>query len=239
MWIQSVSSRQSSKTNQKLQSFIVYSPTTHSKIRNCIVVRLENFWVIENFISKCVQTVEGHSNICSCHPFLEQTEIPSDETLFPLRKHQSLAVLLTKSFLSSWFLPHCFPLCTSGAHTLLSQKPYATSSWFTWVFLTLSHLWRPFPMPLHVLTAFSWEALSNLCSKKCRAGNYASLLIARICLPVVFLQSYAAPMGKALGYICLQAYCTRLKDTDRQMSEAGGGWGRKTDRSDLQHKSFS
>lgn len=100
-------------------------------------------------------------------------------------------------------------------------------------------LWRPFPMPLCILTPFNWEALSNLSSKTGRAGYYASLLTVCICLAVVFLQSYAAPMGKALGYICLQTYCTRLKDTDRQMSEAGGGGGRQTDRSDLQHKSFS
>lgn len=124
-----------------------------------------------------------------------------------------------KSFSSSWFLPHCFPLCTLGAHTLLSQKPYAISSWLKWALLTFSPLWRLFPMPLCILTAFNWEALSNLSSKKCRAGNYASCI--SISLAAVFLQSHAAPTGKALGYICLETYCTRQK------SEAGGGWGRQ------------
>lgn len=102
------------KSFKWVQRFLVYLPTTHSKIRNCIVVRLENFGVIEDFISKGVQTIEGHSNICSCHPFLEEIEMPSDKTsntLLTVLCHW--AVGLTKPI--SMFLPHC-SLCTSEAH---------------------------------------------------------------------------------------------------------------------------
>lgn len=68
------------KRSKQTQRFMVYSPSTHGKIRNRVVIRLEDFGVIENFISEGVEAVEAHPNIGGCHPFLGQTETPSEHT---------------------------------------------------------------------------------------------------------------------------------------------------------------
>lgn len=49
---------------------ITFTPATHSKVRDCIIVRLEDFGVIEYFISKGVQAIECDSDVSGCHPFL-------------------------------------------------------------------------------------------------------------------------------------------------------------------------
>lgn len=51
---------------------IVYLPTTHSKIRDCIIIGLENFGVVKHFISKGVQAIESYSDVSGSYPFLPE-----------------------------------------------------------------------------------------------------------------------------------------------------------------------
>lgn len=61
--------------NQLLsQFFIVYLPTTHSKIRDCIIIGLKNFGVIKHFISKSVQPIERYSDVSGGYPFLSENK---------------------------------------------------------------------------------------------------------------------------------------------------------------------
>lgn len=49
---------------------MVYLPTTHSKIRDCIVIGLENFGVVKHFISKSIEPIESYSDVSGSDPFL-------------------------------------------------------------------------------------------------------------------------------------------------------------------------
>lgn len=54
---------------------IAFASATNGKIRNRVVIRLKDFGVIENFISKGVEAVEAHPNIGGCHPFLQHRAV--------------------------------------------------------------------------------------------------------------------------------------------------------------------
>lgn len=49
-------------------------PSTHSKVRDGIVVGLQDLGVVENFVSERVQPVQGHSDVGGRHPLLQQTQ---------------------------------------------------------------------------------------------------------------------------------------------------------------------
>ena len=53
---------------------MAYLPTTHSKIRDCIIIGFENFGVIKHFISKSVQAIESYSDVSGSYPFLSENK---------------------------------------------------------------------------------------------------------------------------------------------------------------------
>ena len=59
------------QSSSHFQSYLmIYLPTTHSKIRDCIIVGLENFGIVKHFISKGVQAIECDSDVSGSYPFL-------------------------------------------------------------------------------------------------------------------------------------------------------------------------
>lgn len=54
---------------------VAFTPTTHSKIRDCVIIGLENFGVVKHFISKSVQAIESYSDVSSSYPFLQHRAI--------------------------------------------------------------------------------------------------------------------------------------------------------------------
>lgn len=128
------------KRSKQTQRFMVYSPSTHGKIRNRVVIRLEDFGVIENFISKGVEAVEAHPNIGGRHPFLGQTETPSEHTREELEVRVSTAspaAVFTfstsrqQSSISQHVPTSPLPLRSSEAHPALPRKPYLISSCYS------------------------------------------------------------------------------------------------------------
>lgn len=53
---------------------MVYLPTTHSEIRDCIIIGFENFGVIKHFIPKSVQAIECYSDVSGSYPFLSENK---------------------------------------------------------------------------------------------------------------------------------------------------------------------
>lgn len=53
---------------------MAYSPTTHSKIGDCIVIGFENFGVIKHFISKSVQAIKSYSDVSGSYPLLSENK---------------------------------------------------------------------------------------------------------------------------------------------------------------------
>lgn len=51
-------------------NLIVYLPATHSKIRDRIIIGLENFGIVKHFISKSVQAIKSYSDVSGSYPFL-------------------------------------------------------------------------------------------------------------------------------------------------------------------------
>lgn len=54
---------------------ITFTPTTHSKIGDCIVIGFENFGVIKHFISKSVQAIKSYSDVSGSYPLLQHRAI--------------------------------------------------------------------------------------------------------------------------------------------------------------------
>lgn len=50
-------------------------PSSHSEVRDSIVVGFENFGIVENFISESVQSVQGHFDVRGSHPILTERNI--------------------------------------------------------------------------------------------------------------------------------------------------------------------
>lgn len=57
---------------------MAYLPTTHSKIRDCIIIGFENFGVVKHFISKSVQAIESYSDVSGSYPFLSENKNRKD-----------------------------------------------------------------------------------------------------------------------------------------------------------------
>ena len=53
---------------------MAYLPTTHSKIRDCVIIGFENFGVVKHFISKSVQAIESYSDVSGSYPFLPENK---------------------------------------------------------------------------------------------------------------------------------------------------------------------
>ena len=62
----------------------VHLPSSHREIGDGIVVRSQNFWISENFVTKSVEASQGDADVRRGHPVLElRTEI-INKTCFKL-----------------------------------------------------------------------------------------------------------------------------------------------------------
>lgn len=49
-------------------------PSSHSEVRDGIVVGLEDLGVVEDLVSECVESVQGHPDVGCSHPVLQETQ---------------------------------------------------------------------------------------------------------------------------------------------------------------------
>lgn len=49
-------------------------PSSHSKVRDGVVVGLQDLGVIEDLVPECVEPVQGHSDVRGRHPVLQETQ---------------------------------------------------------------------------------------------------------------------------------------------------------------------
>lgn len=54
---------------------VTFTSTTYSKIRDCIIIGLEDFGVIKHFISESVQAIESYSDVSGSYPFLQHRAV--------------------------------------------------------------------------------------------------------------------------------------------------------------------
>lgn len=54
---------------------IAFTPATYSKIRDCIVIGLEDFGIIKHFISKSVQAIQSYSDVSGSYPLLQHRAV--------------------------------------------------------------------------------------------------------------------------------------------------------------------
>lgn len=55
-------------------SIIKSLPSSNSKVRDGVVVGLEDLGVVENLVTERVEPVQGHSDVRGRHPVLQETQ---------------------------------------------------------------------------------------------------------------------------------------------------------------------
>lgn len=65
-------------------------PSSHSEVRDGVVVGLEDLGVVENFVSERVESVQGHSDVGGRHPVLQETQ--GGRTVRHIRQQSGLSV---------------------------------------------------------------------------------------------------------------------------------------------------
>lgn len=58
----------------KINRILKALPSSHSKVRDGVVVGLQDLGVIEDLVPECVEPVQGHSDVRGRHPVLQETQ---------------------------------------------------------------------------------------------------------------------------------------------------------------------